>query len=115
SIESDMYTRGYADVFAGDDRWRSLPTPQGQIFKWDDASTYARKPPYFEGMPRSPAPVTDIAGARVLAKLGDSVTTDHISPAGSIARNSPAAAYLTAQGIAPKDFNSYGSRRGNHE
>src|SRR5690606_31032366 len=82
SIESDMYTRGYADVFAGDDRWRSLPTPQGQIFKWDDASTYARKPPYFEGMPRSPAPVTDIAGARVLAKLGDSVTTDHISPAG---------------------------------
>ncbi|ETF01285.1 aconitate hydratase [Advenella kashmirensis W13003] len=115
SIESDMYTRGYADVFAGDGRWRSLPTPQGQIFEWDDASTYARKPPYFEDMPRSPAPVTDIAGARVLAKLGDSVTTDHISPAGSIARNSPAAAYLTAQGIAPKDFNSYGSRRGNHE
>ncbi len=115
SIESDMYTRGYADVFAGDDRWRSLPTPQGQIFEWDEASTYARKPPYFEDMPRSPAPVTDITGAKVLAKLGDSVTTDHISPAGSIARNSPAAAYLTDQGIAPKDFNSYGSRRGNHE
>lgn len=115
SIVSDMYRTGYADVFAGDERWQQLPTPEGAIFDWSPDSTYVRKPPYFENMPREPEPVSDISGARVLAKLGDSVTTDHISPAGSIARNSPAAAYLTEQGVAPADFNSYGSRRGNHE
>ncbi|NYT37512.1 aconitate hydratase [Allopusillimonas soli] len=115
SIASDMYKSGYADVFAGDKRWRELPTPSGDLFQWDESSTYVRHPPYFENMPRTPDPVGDIKGARVLAKLGDSVTTDHISPAGSIARNSPAAAYLTSHGVAPRDFNSYGSRRGNHE
>lgn len=115
AIVSDMFTTGYADVFAGDARWRELPTPQGDIFDWVETSTYVRKPPYFQDMPRDPEPVADIAGARVLAKLGDSVTTDHISPAGSIARNSPAAAYLSTHGVAAEDFNSYGSRRGNHE
>ncbi|KAA0890756.1 aconitate hydratase [Pusillimonas sp. ANT_WB101] len=115
SIASDMYKKGYADVFAGDERWQGLPTPEGNIFEWDEASTYVRKPPYFVDMPRDPAPVGDISGARVLALLGDSVTTDHISPAGSISKTSPAAAYLTEHGVAPKDFNSYGSRRGNHE
>ncbi|WP_345796793.1 aconitate hydratase AcnA [Castellaniella sp. MT123] len=115
SITADMYTRGYADVFAGNDRWRDLPTPEGDLYRWDDASTYVRNPPYFEGMRRDPDPVGDIHGARVLAKLGDSVTTDHISPAGSIAKDSPAAQYLQSQGVQPKDFNSYGSRRGNHE
>ncbi|MBP6018553.1 MAG: aconitate hydratase [Burkholderiaceae bacterium] len=115
SIESDMFKSGYADVFAGDQRWQDLPTPKGNIFEWDATSTYVRKPPYFVGMPRTPDAVTDIQGARVLALLGDSVTTDHISPAGSIALTSPAAAYLIAHGVAPTDFNSYGSRRGNHE
>ena len=115
SIASDMYTRGYADVFAGDKRWQSLPTPEGALFQWDETSTYVRKPPYFIDMPRQPERVNDIQGARVLAKLGDSVTTDHISPAGSIAPNSPAALYLMSHGVERKDFNSYGSRRGNHE
>ncbi|HEY9278903.1 MAG TPA: aconitate hydratase AcnA, partial [Eoetvoesiella sp.] len=115
SIASEMYQSGYADVFAGDERWRALPTPTGQIFEWDAASTYVRQPPYFENMPREPEPVSDIFGARVLALLGDSVTTDHISPAGSIAKTSPAAAYLVSHGVEPADFNSYGSRRGNHE
>jgi len=115
SIASEMYTSGYADVFAGDERWRGLPTPEGSLFDWDASSTYVRKPPYFTNMPRTPEPVRDIVGARVLAKLGDSVTTDHISPAGSIAPNSPAAQYLISHGVEPKDFNSYGSRRGNHE
>ncbi|MCC2595808.1 aconitate hydratase AcnA [Pusillimonas sp. MFBS29] len=115
SIASEMYRSGYADVFAGDQRWRDLPTPEGAIFDWKGESTYVRQPPYFEGMPRNPEPVSDITGARVLAKLGDSVTTDHISPAGSIAKDSPAATYLTSHGVAPADFNSYGSRRGNHE
>ncbi|HEX5534358.1 MAG TPA: aconitate hydratase AcnA [Actinomycetales bacterium] len=115
SITKDMFTEDYADVFAGDERWRSLPTPEGDTFEWDGESTYVRKPPYFEGMSRSPEPVTDIGGARVLAKLGDSVTTDHISPAGSIKPDSPAGVYLTEHGVARKDFNSYGSRRGNHE
>ncbi|NYT60191.1 aconitate hydratase [Alcaligenaceae bacterium] len=115
SIASEMYRSGYADVFAGDERWRSLPTPEGAIFDWEAQSTYVRQPPYFQGMPRNPEPVSDITGARVLAKLGDSVTTDHISPAGSIAKDSPAATYLTSHGVAPADFNSYGSRRGNHE
>jgi aconitate hydratase len=115
SIASEMYTRDYADVFAGDERWTSLPTPTGDTFAWDAESTYVRKPPYFDGMQRDPAPVTDIAGARVLAKLGDSVTTDHISPAGAIKTDSPAGSYLTEHGIERRDFNSYGSRRGNHE
>ncbi|MER1966861.1 aconitate hydratase AcnA [Castellaniella sp. GW247-6E4] len=115
SIAADMYTRGYADVFSGDERWRSLTTPEGGIFNWEPDSTYVRHPPYFEGMRRDPDPVADIRGARVLALLGDSVTTDHISPAGSIAKDSPAARYLQSQGVEPKDFNSYGSRRGNHE
>ncbi len=115
SITKDMFTTDYADVFAGDDRWRSLPTPEGETFAWDGESTYVRKPPYFEGMALEPSPVTDIAGARVLAKLGDSVTTDHISPASSIKVDSPAGVYLAEHGVARKDFNSYGSRRGNHE
>ncbi|GAA1542561.1 aconitate hydratase [Nocardioides humi] len=115
AISSDMFTESYADVFAGDERWKSLPTPEGNTFEWDPASTYVRKAPYFDGMPDEPAPVTDISGARVLLKLGDSVTTDHISPAGSIKADSPAGTYLTENGVAPRDFNSYGSRRGNHE
>jgi aconitate hydratase len=115
AIASEMYTGRYADVFAGDENWTGLPTPEGDIFEWDSESTYVRKPPYFDGMDREPAPVTDITGARVLAKLGDSVTTDHISPAGSIKVDSPAGKYLTEHGIERRDFNSYGSRRGNHE
>ena len=115
AIDREMFAKDYADVFAGDDRWRSLPTPQGDTFVWDTDSTYVRKPPYFEGMGRDPQPVTDIAGARVLAKLGDSVTTDHISPAGSIKADSPAGRYLAEHGVERRDFNSYGSRRGNHE
>ena len=115
SISTDMFDREYASVFEGDERWRSLPTPTGATFEWDDASTYVRRPPYFEGMTLHPEPVTDIRGARVLVALGDSVTTDHISPAGSIKAESPAGAYLSAHGVDRKDFNSYGSRRGNHE
>ncbi|KOX10098.1 aconitate hydratase [Nocardiopsis sp. NRRL B-16309] len=115
AIASDMYESAYSDVFAGDDRWRSLPTPTGNTFEWEADSTYVRKPPYFEGMDTTPAPVTDISGARVLAKLGDSVTTDHISPAGAIKPGTPAADYLKANGVERRDFNSYGSRRGNHE
>jgi aconitate hydratase len=115
SIDRDMFTQDYADVFTGDERWRSLPTPVGNTFDWDPQSTYVRKPPYFEGMGMTPAPVADISGARVLAKLGDSVTTDHISPAGAIKPGTPAAEYLTANGVERRDFNSYGSRRGNHE
>ncbi|HEX5428284.1 MAG TPA: aconitate hydratase [Pedococcus sp.] len=115
SISQAMFTEDYADVFAGDQRWQSLPTPEGKTFEWAQDSTYVRKPPYFEGMQAEPAPVEDIEGARVLAKLGDSVTTDHISPAGSIKADSPAGKYLAERGIERKDFNSYGSRRGNHE
>jgi aconitate hydratase len=115
AIASEMYTNDYADVFAGDEKWQGLETPDGNTFEWDPNSTYVRKPPYFEGMPAEPTPVTDIAGARVLLKLGDSVTTDHISPAGSIKADSPAGTYLTEHGVDRKDFNSYGSRRGNHE
>src|SRR4051812_124580 len=115
AINQDMFTKDYADVFAGDERWQSLPTPTGDTFAWDPESTYVRKPPYFDGMGAPPAPVTDVQGARVLALLGDSVTTDHISPAGSIKPDSPAGRYLTEHGIERKDFNSYGSRRGNHE
>jgi aconitate hydratase len=114
-IDADMFTSRYADVFAGDEKWQSLPTPTGDTFAWDAASTYVRKPPYFEGMGALPEPVTDIHGARVLAKLGDSVTTDHISPAGSIKADTPAGHYLAERGVDRKDFNSYGSRRGNHE
>jgi len=114
-ISSEMFKRDYASVFAGDHRWTSLDTPSGEIFAWDANSTYVRKPPYFDGMPRRPEPVTDIQRARVLAKLGDSVTTDHISPAGSIKPDSPAGKYLLANGVDRADFNSYGSRRGNHE
>ncbi|MET1043345.1 MAG: aconitate hydratase AcnA [Microbacteriaceae bacterium] len=115
SISTDMFDHEYAGVFDGDERWRSLPTPTGATFEWDDKSTYVRKPPYFEGMTLETTPVTDISGARVLAKLGDSVTTDHISPAGNIKADSPAGQYLAEHGIERKDFNSYGSRRGNHE
>jgi aconitate hydratase len=115
SIDQEMFTKDYADVFAGDQRWQSLPIPTGNTFEWDAESTYVRKPPYFEGMAHEPSPVTDISGARVLAKLGDSVTTDHISPAGNIKPGTPAAQYLTEHGVEKRDFNSYGSRRGNHE
>ncbi|MEE2046690.1 aconitate hydratase AcnA, partial [Nocardiopsis tropica] len=115
AIASDMYESAYSDVFAGDDRWRSLPTPTGNTFEWEAESTYVRKPPYFDGMDTTPSPVTDISGARVLAKLGDSVTTDHISPAGAIKPGTPAAEYLKSNGVERRDFNSYGSRRGNHE
>ncbi|MEY5145499.1 MAG: aconitate hydratase [Actinomycetota bacterium] len=115
SLTRETFASEYAHVFDGDERWRSLPTPTGQTFAWDQASTYVRKPDYFAGMTMQPAPVTDIAGARVLALLGDSVTTDHISPAGSIKAESPAGTYLTEHGVAKADFNSYGSRRGNHE
>ncbi len=115
AIQSDMFRKSYAEVFAGDERWNSLEVPSGDAFAWDDASTYVRRPPYFDGMPSEPEPVSDIEGARVLAVLGDSVTTDHISPAGVIKRDSPAGRYLMEHGVGPKDFNSYGSRRGNHE
>jgi aconitate hydratase len=115
SISQEMFESSYADVFAGDQRWQTLPTPEGATFAWDAESTYVRKPPYFEGMSLTPEPVEDIAGARVLAMLGDSVTTDHISPAGSIKVDSPAGKYLAEHGVDRKDFNSYGSRRGNHE
>ena len=115
SINSDMFKTQYAGVFDGDSRWKSLPTPTGATFDWDEKSTYVRRPPYFEGMKREPSAVNDISGARVLALLGDSVTTDHISPAGSIKVDSPAGKYLTEHGVARSDFNSYGSRRGNHE
>ncbi|MEI7057174.1 aconitate hydratase AcnA [Nocardioides sp. CCNWLW239] len=115
AISSDMFTKDYADVFAGDERWQNLPTPTGDTFTWDEESTYVRKAPYFEGMAKTPAPVTDIEGARVLLKLGDSVTTDHISPAGNIKKDSPAGKYLIEHGVEQRDFNSYGSRRGNHE
>jgi aconitate hydratase len=110
-----MFTTDYADVFAGDARWQQLPTPTGATFEWDETSTYVRKPPYFDAMGMDITPVDDISGARVLAKLGDSVTTDHISPAGSIKADSPAGKYLQDHGVTRGDFNSYGSRRGNHE
>lgn len=115
SINREMFTSSYADVFKGDERWRGLPTPEGNTFAWSDDSTYVRKAPYFDGMPLEPTPITDIKGARVLALLGDSVTTDHISPAGSIKSGTPAAQYLDEHGVERKDYNSLGSRRGNHE
>jgi aconitate hydratase len=115
AITSEMYASSYSDVFAGTERWQAIEVPAGDSFSWDPQSTYVRKPPYFDGMQREPSPLTDIVDAKVLAKLGDSVTTDHISPAGNIRKDSPAGAYLQEHGVEPKDFNSYGSRRGNHE
>jgi aconitate hydratase len=115
AVRSDMFQRSYDGVYAGDERWRTLPVPTGDRFAWEESSTYVRNPPYFQDLPREPEPVRDIEGARVLAVLGDSVTTDHISPAGSIKRDSPAGRYLQDHGVQPRDFNSYGSRRGNHE
>jgi aconitate hydratase len=115
AIGAEMFTDSYADVFAGDEQWQALPTPEGEVFEWDPDSTYVRKPPYFDQMPAAPVPVTDISGARVLLKLGDSITTDHISPAGSIKADAPAGRYLSEHGVERRDFNSYGSRRGNHE
>jgi len=115
SVDSGMFKKGYSSVFKGDEHWNSIKVPKGEIYRWESGSTYVRNPPYFEGMNMQPAPVADIRGARVLALLGDSVTTDHISPAGNISKASPAAKYLVAQGVQPVDFNSYGARRGNHE
>ncbi len=115
SITSEMYATSYADVFAGTDRWKAIEVPAGETFAWDPESTYVRKPPYFDGMTQQPLPLTDVQGAKVLAVLGDSVTTDHISPAGNIKKDSPAGRYLSEHGVPPLDFNSYGSRRGNHE
>jgi aconitase A len=115
SIDSQMFRHSYASVFKGDENWTSIKVPAGQRYAWDGASTYVKDPPYFEGMSMTPAPLADVHGARVLAVLGDSVTTDHISPAGNISKSSPAARYLIEQGVEPKDFNSYGARRGNHE
>jgi aconitate hydratase len=115
AVDSAMFKKGYANVFAGDANWSSIKTPAGKIYAWDAKSTYVKNPPYFDGMTMTPGAVGDIKGARALAVLGDSVTTDHISPAGDISKSSPAAKYLVAQGVKPADFNSYGSRRGNHE
>src|ERR1039458_9674887 len=115
AVAAEMFTRDYADVFTGDEVWQELDVPPGEVFAWDESSAYVRRPPYFDGMPAQPAPVTDIHRARVLALLGDSVTTDHISPAGAIKTDSPAGQYLTSHGVERRDFNSYGSRRGNHE
>ncbi|HEY2217044.1 MAG TPA: hypothetical protein VGH21_06085 [Solirubrobacteraceae bacterium] len=115
AVRADMFRKSYGEVFAGDERWNGLDVPRGERFAWDVDSTYVRLPPYFDEMPAEPAGIDEISGARVLAKLGDSVTTDHISPAGAIKRDGPAGAYLQEQGVSPRDFNSYGSRRGNHE
>ncbi len=115
AVQSDMFRKSYAEVFTGDEHWNGLDVPTGDRFAWDERSTYARLPPYFEGMPPEPVPVEDLQGARVLAVWGDSVTTDHISPAGAIKRDGPAGLYLQEQGVAPRDFNSFGARRGNHE
>src|SRR4030095_5111065 len=115
AVKSEMFRTKYATVFDGDERWRSLPSPTGERFAWDDQSTYIRNPPFFEDLTLEPTPPTDITGAHALAVLGDSVTTDHISPAGSIPADSPAGKYLISKGVPPTDFNSYGARRGNHE
>src|SRR5207244_13510848 len=115
SIKSAMFHKQYGEVFTGDERWRGLPVPAGDRFAWEPNSTYIRRAPYFDGMPPTPGPVTDIQGARVLCLLADSITTDHISPAGSIRKTSPAGQYLIGHGVKPGDFNSYGARRGNHE
>ena len=115
SIESKMFTSSYDSVYDGDERWQHLDVPTGDAYEWDPRSTYVRKPPYFEGMTMTPAPLADVHGARVLARLGDSITTDHISPAGNIRRDSPAGRWLIDGGVEPNDFNQYGARRGNHE
>jgi aconitate hydratase len=115
AVQSDMFRKSYGEVFEGDERWNGLEIPTGDRFAWDDASTYVALPPYFEGMDPEPEPLQDMSGARVLAKLGDSVTTDHISPAGSIKKDSPAGKWLIDHGVEPREFNSYGSRRGHHE
>jgi aconitate hydratase len=115
AIRASMFTRAYGEVFAGDERWTGLPVPEGDTFNWDPSSTYIRRAPYFDGMPAAPRPIRDVLNARVLCLLGDSITTDHISPAGSIRKTSPAGQYLVAHGVEPKDFNQYGTRRGNHE
>ena len=115
SVTSEMFRKEYADVFTGDENWRSLPLPEGDLYAWDEKSTYIKNPPYFEGMPKKPGSLSDLHGFRALAVLGDSVTTDHISPAGSIPSDTPAGKHLIAHGVQPKDFNSYGARRGNHE
>jgi len=115
SVSTEQYRKQYSEVFEGDAHWKSMPVPEGDLYKWEANSTYIKLAPYFENMPKKPAPLTDIRGARVLAVLGDSVTTDHISPAGSIAVDSPAGKYLIAHGVKPHEFNSYGARRGNHE
>src|SRR4030095_11229101 len=115
AVKSEFFAQQYANVFDGDERWRTLDVPTGDRFAWDDHSTYVRKPPFVEGIGRQPEPPSDIRNARVLALLGDSVTTDHISPAGSIPKDSPAGKYLISLGVQPKDFNSYGARRGNPE
>jgi aconitate hydratase len=115
SVRPEMFREQYAHVFEGDDIWKSLPVPDSELYVWDASSTYIKNPPYFDGMPAQPGPVEEIRGARVLALLGDSITTDHISPAGAIKKDSPAGKYLMEHGVEPKDFNSYGSRRGNHE
>jgi aconitate hydratase len=115
AVTSEMFRTQYEDVFGGDHRWKTLAVPTGDRFAWDADSTYIRNPPFFEGITLETTPLKDIAGARVLAKLGDSITTDHISPAGSIKKDSPAGRYLIAHGVDPRDFNSYGARRGNHE
>jgi aconitate hydratase len=115
SVTSEMFRKEYADVFTGDEHWRALPIPEGDLYAWDEKSTYIKNPPYFEGMPKKPGSLTDLHGLRALAILGDSVTTDHISPAGSIPADTPAGKHLIAHGVQPKDFNSYGARRGNHE
>ncbi|MBV8151957.1 MAG: aconitate hydratase, partial [Candidatus Eremiobacteraeota bacterium] len=115
SVEKTMFEKRYGDVFTGDDRWRAMPVPTGERYAWDPQNEYVKKPPYFEGMPAQPQPYGDIVDARALVVVGDSITTDHISPAGSIAKDSPAAKYLMERGIEARDFNSYGARRGNHE
>jgi aconitate hydratase len=115
AVRQEMFTSVYADVFTGDERWKALEIPSGSRYAWDEVSTYVRRPPYFDAMPATPPPVVDITGARILAIFGDSVTTDHISPAGSIRVDSPAGAWLIEHGVKPSDFNSYGTRRGNHE
>jgi aconitate hydratase len=110
-----MFSKEYADVFTGDEHWKALPIPEGDLYSWDEKSTYIKNPPYFEAMERKPGEISDLCGLRALAVLGDSITTDHISPAGSIQPDGPAGKYLIAHGVQPKDFNSYGARRGNHE
>jgi aconitate hydratase len=115
AVRQDQYRKQYAEVFEGSEAWKSMPTPTGQVYEWDAASTYIQEPPYFVDLPPAPAPLRDVTGARCLVLLGDSITTDHISPAGAIALDSPAAKFLTERGVKPADFNTYGARRGNHE